>query len=39
VKNEATKPFKTGNDLVTELLLFFAFICTFASCKGSKAMY
>jgi len=38
MKNEAIYRHKTGNDLVTELVLFYAFFCAFPSHKGSKSM-
>jgi hypothetical protein len=38
MQNEAKEPLKKGNDLVTELLLFYAFLYTFRLRKGSKAM-
>jgi hypothetical protein len=37
VLNAAKEPPKMGNDLVTELLLLYAFICTFALRKGSNS--
>jgi hypothetical protein len=34
--NEAIYRHKTGNDLVTELLLYLAFLCTFPSGEGMQ---
>ena len=39
MKNEAKETSETGNDLVTELLLQYAFFSVFASRKGSKAVH
>ena len=36
MKNEANEPFKTGNDLVTELLLKYAFFYFFYLKKEAK---
>jgi hypothetical protein len=37
-KSEAIYRQKMGNDLVTELMLFYAFFCAFTSRKGNKSM-
>jgi len=36
MQNGAKKSSKMGNELVSELLLFFAFFCLFTLCKRSK---
>jgi len=38
VQNKAKETPETGNDLVTELLLQYAFLCIFTSGAGSKVM-